>query len=97
MRLRIMTVRDTFDIMVHLPREQPDDIGFLIYNLARLQHHSNETANVPKAVPRPVWFGATVEIHWRESSTPSGSALAFMEKVEMVITCESFLERPLPN
>lgn len=43
-----MTVRATFDIMVHLPKQQSDDIGFLIYNLARLQHHSNKTANVPR-------------------------------------------------
>lgn len=51
MLLRIMTVSSTFDIMVHLPKEQSDDIGFLIYNLARFQYHSNKAANVPRQFP----------------------------------------------
>lgn len=77
MRLHIMTGRATFDIMVHLLKEQSDDIGFLIYNLAPLHHHSNK-APVAEAVSRPVWFGATVEIQKTESSTPRGSALTLI-------------------
>lgn len=71
-----MTVRATFDIMVRLPKEQADDdIGFLIYNLARLQHHSSEMANVPGRFPRAAWFfffRATVEIQKMKSRTPGG-------------------------
>lgn len=51
MLLRIMTVRATFDLMVHLPKGQSDDIGFLIYNLPQLQHHSNEMDNVHGQCP----------------------------------------------
>lgn len=85
MRLGIMTARAIFDIMVHLPKEQSEDIGFLIYNLARLQHHSNKRDNVPRAVSRPVCFVSTVAIQKMESRPPSGALLTFIERVEMVI------------
>lgn len=71
--------------MLRLPKEQTDDdIGFLIYNLARLQHHSREMANVPGWFRRAAcfffifFFRATVEIQKMKSRTPGGSALAFI-------------------
>lgn len=36
--------------MVHLPK-QSNDIGLLIYNLARLQRHYNEMSDVPRQFP----------------------------------------------
>lgn len=48
-----MTVRATFDIMAHLPKDQSDDIDCLIYTLARLQHLSYKTVNVLRHFPSP--------------------------------------------
>lgn len=39
MRLCFSTVSATFDIMLHLPKEQSDYTGFLLFDLAQSQHH----------------------------------------------------------